>query len=476
MDARQRKIVIMAAVVLVGIVFGILLFRYLTTGIVTVKTAGSGYYVRVVKTSSGENKEIGEAQSIDRSLKLRLKSGEYQVYVYGQSVSANSNVTVRARQHQTITLTPRKTLPTEAVYGYGVSDLVADSPQFIFISKSSGRLMSTEPDGNVHTIDEGRAYLSVQWASPGVGVAQATDKSLFSVRGSSVTKLSLPFDTTGEEGVYYAVAPDKTVYVSRGNEVYQGLEGANFKKIYSGSYSHLKLAASDNRVAVFYGGSEGEEGMIRGGITPQLSIINNDGKLIKTLKGSEFFSGKWSPNGKYLLLSGPTGIKLFDGSLREIVSIPTADLGSFAWKNDSSGFFYGSGSELWDYNIQTSDASKIATMPNGIIDGVYLDSNQADVYASVLKNDSDSEEGSLLRVKLNGKSSGGLGALSIFLPEKVGVCYLNYVNFTRPVIAISYPSSTTTADFCINAAKGELRYYDINPGQFTYTTNPSSDE
>jgi hypothetical protein len=194
-----------------------------------------------------------------------------------------------------------------------------------------------------------------------------------------------------------------------------------------------------------------------------LYTINRTGSVNKHMLDTT--QAAWSPSGKYLAANNKGNYVIFDTSLHQLSSFSAPQSAAIAWLNNTT-VVYNIANQLWRYDVLSKQSSQLVLLGAGNnITGIFPSQDSSYVYfatTSPLKSQ-------LFRVALKGQSyDRALSALSSFLPKDVGVCTLNYVNFSKPAVLIQYPSFESTASLCEGAAKGQLRYFGLDPDSFGY--------
>lgn len=467
-----RRILFWLVSVIVMVAAIMWLYNYLMSAPVTLSTSGPGDTVKIAGVLGEKNGSFSK-QAIQK-LHVRVRAGRYEISAYDkQGASSTSRIiTVKARKAQSFTLNLSKLVSTDPVYGKDVTAVVADSSQLIFIDKSTGNLERVDTAGNITALAT-LGFASAKWANPGLGVAQSSDGTLYIIKNGSVNPLQLPFKTTYGQNISYDVSKDGQVYVAFGGNVYSGDGGGTFKKIYSASGSNIIVSAGMGSVAVLEPASSAsadEGGAPKKQGDGRLSVLTGQNKLVKDVTGVNNIA--WSPGGKYLLATGRATTTVFDNQLRTKSSLYINNASLYTWSDDST-IFYGianAGSQLWAYDLNAQRSHEVALLnPSENITDIYPSSDGSYIYMSVQSN----QDTQLSKAPLKGQPTDKtLSTLNIFLPEDIGVCTLNYVNFIKPVMTILYPNSGVSPDQCVAAAKAELRSYSIYPGKFNFTTTP----
>lgn len=471
---RVKKTVFLILVAIVALVFGWMLYGFLSTASLAVQTDDPSNYVSINEVKSGAKDNTHAKQALYK-LSARIKSGTYEISAFNKSFSVTQIIKIKARQSLTFTLNPTKASAPEPVYGGTVSDLTGNSSRLIFLN--SNRLLSSiDASNNVTTLsahDEAadhvdRPLFRAKWASTGLGLVRDSDNKIYIIQANSINPLKLPFSVDENSRVNYDISKNGQIYVSKDKIVYQGNVSGNFKKIYTADKTIAGLAAGINKVAAVT--TRSTTTSINPDNTGHVTVINSNGG--HTDIDTEAGGSMWSPDSKHLLIKGESNSIVFDSKFKQIADIP-ADAGNiFVW-NDNGSVLYSKSGVLWIYSLTSKQSEKLAIMPaQGLIDGVYPTDDGAYVYVSA-QNTGGSEQqdaNQLFRIGLKGQEfDNSLVALNVFLPETLSDCLLNYVNLTKPTITITYSREGSQQD-CLNLTKAELQTYglDINKLQYNF--------
>lgn len=472
-----KKIILIIVLALVGLQALLWGYRYLTTATITITTKNASDILGVTRITDGQEGKGVYSKPGKYTLKVRQKSGIYKLSAGNRTAAVNKFIVVKARQHVSISLSSQAVRVSEPVIGEAANSVAADSSQLLFVDPGSLRLMRIDAANNLQVVDEVHHLTSVQWNGTAFGVGLSQDGKLYAIDKGAVSEIPLPFVAKGTENqsivkkVGYALSPDGQIYVSNGADVYSGRAGFGFKKIYTARFGYLRLAASSNRLAIFYRGIENSEGVSNGNIKPEAIITDPTGKIIGKKPNANIYKVYWSPNGKYLLTEGTDGVNVYDESFRLVQSVsPSGNIAVGAWLTNND-LLYATHETIWQFDLSERQSFKLSNGGNGTIDELSVDAGSNYIYAT---SDSSTKDASqITRIGLDNQPvNKSLSILDIFLPEDIGVCSLNYINFSSPAITIRYPDSGTDPKNCIKTAQGELKYYGLDPTKFSYPTMP----
>ncbi|HEY5442575.1 MAG TPA: hypothetical protein VIJ68_03490 [Candidatus Saccharimonadales bacterium] len=464
-----KKILLAFIVFVVAIFVIIKLYIYLTSGYISV-TTGSSDYVQI-QGVAGHGKSSLVSKQAQRRLSIRLLPGQYQVSVSDEHGfgAIGRVITLKARQRLHYSLMPNKPTYPQPVYGGSIHGLVADASQLLFVDGNNNSLKATSSSSGILATlsDPDQNIVSAKWSKAGLGMAEDSTGALYLVSNNALSPIKLPFNNNGSKLLTYDIAKNGQTYISNSKDLYLGSMGSNFKKIYSSSKGFRLVAAATDKVVVASGGlnSQADEGGAATSTNTNpgyVTVINSAGKAHEI----RWFASSiaWSPDGNYVLVSGASGNAVFDSSLHQVASMSVNNAGLITWLNNSD-LLYAIDSQLWLYNIKTGQSEKLTALAmNDSLTAIYPSSDGAYVYFSA----DNGEQAEVYRLGLMGQASNNsLTSLSIFLPETLGPCHLNYLDFNQPLLLIAYLPGDS-AQNCQSLGQGELQTYGLDITQFQY--------
>ena len=461
-----KKIIAIIAAGLVIILAGVLLYQFLTTAKITITTSNSSNYVSIIAMKSGVLDTTHSKEGLHQ-LSAKVKLGTYELAATSQTSSITRVIQIRGGQTLSFTLNPVGPSALEPVYGSTVSGLVANSSNLLFLN--SGNILTTiDAQNNVTTLLPGEPMYGIQWGKGGVGIARDTHNNLYVISNNTRSPLKLPFVPNPTDAINYAISQSGSVYVSQGKVIYKGDISGNFKKLYNSKYTIANISAGVNKIAaviITEKNSPDNDGAV--------AVINDSGKAIQG--DFDVNNVSWSPGGSYLLASSESQNLILDANLHQKSTVPSNETSVFAWENDHS-LYYNFGGTLWNYSLGSQQSSKITTTPSPeTINGIYPSTDGSYVYISAQTASAGDDSGSnspgtsrLYRVGLQGQTfNNSLAGLSVFLPETVSGCSLNYVVFTAPTVTAQYATPDLNPT-CSAKAQSELQYNGLDPSQFQF--------
>jgi hypothetical protein len=458
---RVKRIAVYAIILLAVVFFAFQLHRNAVTGKVSVTVDRKDGYIKVLDQNGLETAGVKQysGQKLQK-LTERLKPGKYTVLAYTKSSYTNKIISVKARQSISLSLKLDAAHSPEPVVSSGALGVFASSNELYFIDALAKNLRHINSQGDISQGDPAHVLTKARWASSGLGIAQDRSANLYVINNGVLSSLPLPFPANNNPSVSFDIAPNGTIYLTNGQDIFAGNSAGGFTKIYSsGDNYNIALAASNNGVAFV-------EKYPAGG--PSSLVVLKDGVQKRAASNANQLA--WSPGGNYIAASDgkKTGV-IYDSSLGHRYVLPNLAPSSLAWSNEKSLLYYASNA-IWSYSISDQQSKVITNLiPGDKVSAQAVSSDQSYLYFSV----SNSGKLQLFRLGLNGQPvNSSLTTLDVFLPEDIGVCSLSYINFTKPVITIRYPDSGTDPALCVKAAGAELRHYNIDPDKFNYITIP----
>ncbi len=462
-NEKYRKLLIGFLPALILIVLGFWIFSYLNSAEITVSSNSATNYVSIIPIINGEQVN-NKAQHRIHIISLRVKPGSYAISAFNKVSSVSRVINIKAHQNLSFNLDVVTASAPEPVYGNSITGLNATTNQLVFLD-SDNLLTGIDANNNVTKIFPDTRLYDLKWSSQTLGIARDENKNIYLINNLNVTKLNLPFAVSSNLGVSYGVSNGGNVYVSQGTAIYKGSLGGNFQKIYSSNEAIESMSVSNGFVAVVVSKNASSPDP-----TNSILLINDGGKIVRNSYDAN--QVLWSPDGKYMLASGQSGFIILNSSLNQIASIPSITANNFSWGADDN-LFYSQVATLWTYIVNQSQSIKLADMPaKAAIVGVFSDDSNQYIYVAATGtntlNNNSSSASQLLRVGLKGQSfSGTLTSLSAFLPETLGYCAINYINFTHPTIQSEFPF-TGSQQNCQSLAQGELQTYGLDINSFNY--------
>lgn len=423
--------VLIGGILCVLFLFGLIqwLVGYLAYGKLHIKTSDFSNTVSVTAVTALDNGK-GASEQKTGSSSFRLKSGEYIVSVQNGTKGVSRHATIKARHSTSLTINLPKTTGMEPVTYGPAQNLTADSSQLLFLNPRDSNIYSINSQNTIAKLSSS-GLQSISWADTGYGIGQSPSGDLFVVDGGSTHPLTSPMSGKSSSEIVYAIAPNKTIYIGAGSEVYRGTEDDGFKKIYSNRPEGSFLLANNNGVAVLSSGYTGPRSSI--------AIVGANGENTKRTYSQPFnaWSG-WSPGGKYFMVMVGSVGKILDSSLREVGSVPqSANLAYPVWLNDRS-FFYSVSGQLWSYDRISGQSRQLANTPlANPIKEIAVSKDGSYVY---LVSFNDSNEMAIRRVGLNGQRVPDyIYKLQSILPQQLDTYSIGIVNFGLPPVILVKP-------------------------------------
>lgn len=460
-----KKILVILAIIVIGFIIISWIFNLLTKGSLTVSTTPEDAQVGIEKLEGSiESNTIVKTTSGKGGATYKLSPGTYRVLAISGPFTTQRVVTIKARESQKISMSVSVAVSPEPVYGTNTTSLIAGKSQLLFVDVATGLLSKIDAQNKVIPIDNTHILKSVKWANSDLGVALGFGNELYQVNKGVLTLVTPPFPINNSSKVIYDVSPNGDLYISNGQDVYAGPVGENLDKIYSsGDNYNTAISAGDDSAALIENDSSSDK--------PSLVVVNSDGKVEHKEAGVKF--AKWSPESNKLLTVKGAGAVVMSQSYAVESEISANDLSVYNWGDDHT-VFYSSGSQLYVHDTNLKQSNKIAEAPGAqsIIE-IYQSEESPYLYFTAKKSNPDGgiDVNQLFRVGLDGqKVDDALLGLSVFLPDLLGGCFVNYVVFTQPNIVVTPPIGSTGPSRCQKYVEGALTVdgFDLKKLQITY--------
>ena len=459
---KLRRLVIyflIATLLFVGLVQ---LFSYLTKGRLTVVTNGNNS-ISVIKSVDGENtKEKVSSLTLHSGKSISLSPGEYIITVSSDSGASSQLTEIKARSSEKLIINVSVGVSPEPVANVNARYFGVNSSQLVYVDQITDHMYKID-DSNKLSLTNGLAFANAYWLDPSYGVAVDKAGTFYSLSGSQVTPLGLPIATTAD--TIFTIAANKQIYITDGHDVFSGTADGFFTKIYSSQAIVTGIVASPDKLALI---TRLDNGSSSG---TAVSVLSASGALISTDKIDTYSAG-WSPTGKYLAITADSGSHIYDGSLKEVVTLPGNNLSHPLWLDDGT-LLYVINNQLWRYSLSTHSARVIANAPAGqALVNLLLTPDNSYIYISAQSTAGSNNDLSIYRFGLKDQPVAvfvtGLGA---HLPWLQGGCLLSLTNLTAPTIQIY---GSTPADDCVGVAKNYVSQLGFDPSKLNYqeTTVP----
>lgn len=431
------KLVRWVGALAVILIAGSLIMSFVTTGTVTVTTGTSTSSIAIAplppQGSSGGNPTV--IKQATGQLSVRLKTGNYIVSVSRGTGITNQLVNVGWLSSHDFNLSPFSAAPTEPVLYKSVLNPAADSSRLIYIANDTNTVEYIGADNHDQSIPGDQYFTSAAWANPSYGLAQDKSGKLYVINGNASRALRTP--VTGPN-LTYAIAPDKTIYLGLGANVYRGTESGGYQQISSNFAPHGQLIATTGKVLMIDPGSDQQPS--------SATVITTAGKTT-TKKFGYKVTGvtNWSPSGLYIGLSIGAYPEVFDSSLKQVAILPQPfAINGGDWENDNT-LFYSTPGKFWSHNLSAGTSSLIATMPGQrSIKEIAVGTDRSYVYftASDIADSNSGRPQAVFRIGLHGQTvSSTLRTLQDVLPIGTPNYQIGLRNFTAPLTidVVAYP-------------------------------------
>lgn len=464
--AKVKKIILIGIGGIILIIFLSWLWHYLHTGTIVITT--NNKYDTIVLTevtskNSGTTNASPQTFKAHNKLSVNVSLGQYIASVQGNSVATNQLIKLSSHKTLRYNINPINATGVEPVTYQNAQDAVANSDGLLYLDNNTGNIEKVDTSNTLSTVSL-QQFSKVKWANTLFGVGQDNNGHLYTINGSSINKLSVPFSYDGKN-INFDVSSNKVIYVSHGGDVYKGTSDGNFKKIYSAKYGELALAAGLGQVAI---DCEAEDTGDCAQAT-ELAVVSYNGKINRVqstaVTAGQLGAFTWSPNGKYLAVPGVYGVNIYDDSLHQISALPTLNkslISNLQWLDDNR-LFYSIADQLWIYSLSNQKAQIIANMPLADnITGISVGEDKSYVYLTTfgVTGYNTNNGYALRRIGLRGqKTPNFIYQLQDILPLNLADCTASLTNFApqSPTILIEpFPDSNTSTTSYLQEVKTSL--------------------
>ena len=402
---------------------------------------------------------------------MRVHTGEYIVTVEGNSIAKSQIVTVKAHQTQSYTIKPTPASSVEPVSDTAAQNIIAGSSRAFYLDSGTGHLTRITSANDIQVMNSTIKFQGIRWADSSFGLGQDTAGKFYTITNGIVAPLNTSGITSKDDSTNYAVAPNKTIYISMGSVLYQGSSsGGNFKKIYTSKGDPSSILATNTTVAVIVSpDSDGKKTDV--GEKPSIILIDNTGKKLAEDQVGTFVAAL-APDGNHVAVADEHGGELLDNKLKKVGTIPKPNFSNPLWL-DNSTLFYSFNDQLWTYNITTQAGSLVANAPLGnTIQELSLSDDKAYIYMGVNHINNSSN---IKRVGLHNQPVASvLSQLQSIMPFTGDGYFMSLVNFTSPVVLITpLPPLTGSTSSYLQTGIGQLQQQGIDTSNIQVTlANP----
>lgn len=441
---------------ILGIVGIIMLFvvlfviRYLTIGRIVVTTASSTNYISLFKLEANGSQKI-VVDNAQYKISRSLGTGTYVIKVNSKSVAMSKVVRVMAHKTLTYTLNPEASTTLEPVASVSIRNMIVGKDSLMYLGKKDGALYEVDTQNNIRVVDNLHNFTAIKWGNPSYGIGTNSQGDLYTINGSVIEQLQVPFSTTDNKSVLFDVSKDKQIFISHGSDIYSGTDSGGFTKIYTTNTPAPSVVSWGSSVAVL----ETAGDTSNKNITPSVTILDKSGHVrAKKSLSADIAAG--SSDGSLFALSSGSGSRITNDSLTTVAVLPVSNINGFGWVGDT--LYYTVGEQLWTYDMSTQTALLVASMPSGsALSNITVSPDSAYIYLTLSSNGRDSQP---YRFSVHGqKALAYVYQLPIILPDDSGLCQLDYINFTQPTI-LAYGSSADPQT-CKQSLDSTFSAYDI---------------
>jgi hypothetical protein len=430
---QNKKIRLVLGVLLLTVVIVWATVSWLS-GTIKIKTNNSANLIVLYSLDdSGKPSEVSRGQG---SVDFTGWGGHYQAVASNRISSAKQKIELKARQTTTYTINlSTKSLATvEPVLPFGVFGVAADKSQLLYVDTQSKRLYRLDASGLPVLLNPDVVFKKVSWANSSLGVGVGDNNQLYLIKDGVVGLLNTPFTYDGTSSADAAIASGGRVYISFGHTVYASNSQGDFKKFYTTTSDQPKLIAGKDHLAIVDKTDNKGSGEDAAG-APLLKVVDAAGRVSKKNGGAYEYT--WSPDGKFLALSGDSGSPIYDSSLKQVGQLPSGNVNNITWLTNTT-LLYGVNDSLWSYSTNSKTEEQIATMPlGGAVSGIYPSLDQSYVYVDSAKASGDYIFDRVGLTTLAKSVPDYINGLSVFFPTNNSDCTYSYTNFINPTIVMS---------------------------------------
>jgi hypothetical protein len=439
------KKIILTFIIFITVVAGLTwLFHFFTTGTLSVSSSSQNAEIVITKPGDSHFSEKGV-----NHLKLKLHTGTYLVSVQGASRGISQSVSLAAHHTISLSLDPPVVSGAEPVTDFAPYSVAASKTTLYYLDRNNRYLYRIDSENNVSLVNNSVAFASIKWLDSTRGVGSDKNGKLFSIIDGGVKELALPALAEG-----YDLAPDGTLYISHGLDVYKGPLGGNLSKFYLAKKDFNALFASVDGVTI----ADIPAADTAKPQKPYVLIIRKSGQ---TAPGKIALSGSvaWSPDAKHLVVAGNSAYKIYDANLKEVADLPNNLASNVLWL-DNDNLVYSVNDQLWSYKFSAKRASLLANMPmGGTILNIAPDDSRSYLYAMLTDAAGNMK---MDRIGLAGQRvNSQVYLLQSVMPEDLGDYSMDMINFTAPVIYVQ-SNSDSPANLFIGKAQEQLKAQGFN--------------
>jgi|GEM_PF-5563273 len=421
-------------------------FMFAQLTVITSDTSGS----ISLQESSPHSRTIDVTQN-GNSITARVEAGTYTIIVKNDISASQQIVTLGIGEHKTVTVSPGLvstiTGNVTPVSTFGAKAVSASTDRLSFIDYNDPNypLYSVNSTNTVSKLGDNRSFQTIAWANADYGVGEvitgSNNYTLSAITGTSITDLSLPFNA--QSNFSYALAPNKTLYVSDGHIIYRANGDGSYTKIYTATNDIVMLNTASNQAVEFTvqpNGAPRQTGV---------AVLHNDGTKYQI--SGEIYESAWSPDGNNILLTGDNINGIFNSQLQKKFQTPGMNIISPIWLNDTTVLFV-QGSDIWEYNLQAGSTTKVASIDSSIgnFSGIYLSDSHDYIYATVDRTGFSKITFGLYRVALQNQQPDTdiISSLLLILPTTDSFCTVNAITFTSTSVVMrrNTPKSNCISD------------------------------
>lgn len=406
---------------LLAIWYGFLLY---TTGKITINTNNQSAKISVYRQRTGAVAELVSSHTGDFT--ERLQPGAYIIQATEDKNTSSQNIAVTARETQDITLNVQTANDTQIIASTSAQSLASNGQALLYLDTDDTKLKRVTSSNRIETVSEAITFKRFEWLSLDYGAGLSTDGQIYTYTNAGIPRLISSQQPTAINR--FGLAPDKTLYVSGGTNIYR----------YTGtSFTPIETAITEARLTPSIDGVLASSSLSTSGTSQDATYIKTDGKKITTSLPNHK-DASWSIDGKILALATQSQVLLYDSNLEPIGTLPIKDsVVALTWK-DANTLLYGSTNKIWAYNAKTRTSGVITEVQDSTIKTLWCSGTDNVIYFAIDKSLASGGNQQIAKTEL-GKffTPNNVQELQKKLPVSTAEYNIDFINLTYPTIYIS---------------------------------------
>lgn len=448
------KIIIVAIIILLTLYFGYLLWQKQTTASLNVK---SQYNLITIKKPTGQIMAQGQ-----NNINAKLSEGDYIIVIDANVPNkASQTITVKRGQTYNLTIEPPSTLNSDVVTKSNIKGLYANGSSLTYYT-DTGKMINLTSNG-IETLQMPVPY-TVKLYDSYSGYVVDINKKLHKIDNKNIIALDLPTDL---DLTNYKVDLSSTnqLIVYDQQSVYIYVNG--FKLLYKSPDKNTLITSASINNDLFIN----QETIDNDTKKSTVKAIDTNNNLLKESSFLSYFSKyrgeadqdkktdnivlKASPKGEYLAIFNNENTSIYDKDLNLKTKVPNKYIRDFTWLDEAT-YYFSDGEKIYKQNI---DGGESIAITNSVYNKNISHIVPKDDYIYYMSYDAKNDP-MIQKVNTQGnlKTKNYDGELIInSLPNQIGDCSYNFVNYTKNTIYIDGNYET-----CYSNLKTLLNNININ--------------